>query len=1062
MGESFEAKLIAASSKEVFKKAKQILHGGGLLCCHEVERGVLRAVCRDQNGLVSHAEIRGFPDGPFSGTCTCRGKFPGFCPHSMAAALYHAKYTIKKHAEPQLPDLPVQFAGLRFVGIPELLTDLLGEHPAHVEIECGTEFPHAPSKWENVRIHVNLVNGARTYAGNQTNLRQLHFDKATASLRLSMFPQQDRQVIRFLAINAEQPENQTLSLTAEQCTEFFHCLPGFTRFTRGGQRIIVHPEQALPVLLLEKLRTGYLLRSAILVKGSPLPLKDVKVIAGRCGCWAGMLGEYWWLPARNDVAWLRNFLRTTIQPCDDEAARVLLASKDLPIRILPSTGVKVSERKFRTVYDGRFLDDGTLELTMMFNYGMQLCAADATRFGAAGSTAMFWLRNTRQETVRHEELVHFGFSHRTKRTAAGSSVVYRLADREAVGMFIEEVIPRWEREGRDFLLSSGLAALTGESSRLTLRTTLRGSGPDWFELGVRLSAGGSAVRWADLAAAASRGEKYLPADILGKHFVRIPDALRRLAASLQPVVTYLPGADDDPDAEIVRIPRHAAYYWADAASELPGAVPVDFLRLKLDYDGILSSADRPEIDPEVFHGQLREYQKTGVAWLDGMSSRGCNLILADEMGLGKTVQVLAFLAVSPRKRLPALVVCPTTLVGNWEAEIKRFLPRFRTLVVNGPNRASLWKKASSREIVITSYALVRRDIEHVAAIKWAALILDEAQHIKNPLSLNARTCKSIPAASKVILTGTPLENSAEDLWSMFDFLHPGLLGTLASFRDKYSEIAGNAELKRELTRRIAPFMLRRRKADVCLELPPKQEQLLHCEMEDAQRKLYRSLEEYANEQFRQFTESASGESSITRIHLLAAIMRLRQVCCAPELLPDGAGAGIPSAKLDLLNELLLETLDSGHKVLLFSQFTSMLSIIRDELVAQGIRFEYLDGSTHDRAERIERFNSDPEVRVFLLSLKAGGVGINLTSADTVIIFDPWWNPAVEDQAADRTHRIGQTRSVNIIRLVVRDSIEERILALHERKRALFNDLVEESAEALSSLGIDDVRFLLDC
>ena len=192
---------------------------------------------------------------------------------------------------------------------------------------------------------------------------------------------------------------------------------------------------------------------------------------------------------------------------------------------------------------------------------------------------MFWLRNTQEEEQRNEELIHFGFSHRTKRSVSGPSVVYRLADREAVGMFIEEVIPRWEREGREFLLNAGLASLAGENSRLTLRTTLRGSGPDWFELGIRLTSGGATVRWNDLAAAASKGENYLPPSAISRHFVRIPDALRRLAASLQPVVTYLPGADDDPDAEIIRIPRHAAYYWADAASELPGAVPADFLRL---------------------------------------------------------------------------------------------------------------------------------------------------------------------------------------------------------------------------------------------------------------------------------------------------------------------------------------------------------------------------------------------------------------------------------------------------------------------------------------------------
>jgi superfamily II DNA or RNA helicase len=1057
MGESFEAKLIASSAKEVFKKAKHILHNGGLLCCHEVEPGVLRAVCRDPDGFVSHAEIRGFPNGPFSGTCTCRGKFPGFCPHAMAAALYHSKYTIKKHEEAPLPDLPAQFAGLRCVGLPELLSELLGDHPAHVELDAGNEFPHAPSKWETLHLRVNLVYGSRSYAGNLTNLRQLHFDKSTASLRLQYFPQQDRQIIRYLAINAQPQEHQGLSLSAELAAEFFHCLPGFSRFTRAGQRIIVHPELAAPVLLLEKLRTGHLLRSAIMERGVPLPLKDVKVISGRSGCWAGMLGEYWWIPARNDVSWLRDFLRTTIQPCDDEAARVLLNTKDLPIRIIPSTGVRVRERKFRTLYDGHFLDDGTLELSMMFNYGGALCSADATRFGSAPSSAVFWLRNTREETLRQDELVHFGFTRRMKRAAGGSTAVYRLEDREAVGMFIEEVIPRWQREGREFLLNSELATLIGDASRLALRTTLRGEGPDWFELGVRLTAGDRAVRWCDLTDAAVKGENFLPPSVLPKRFVRIPPALRRLAASLQPVITYFPGSDDDPDAEIIRIPRHAAYYWADAASELPGAVPADFLRLKLDYDSVHEASQPPEIDPEIFHGQLRGYQKAGVAWLDGMSRRGCNLILADEMGLGKTVQVLAFLAAAPRLRLPALVVCPTTLLGNWASEIKRFLPRFRVLVVNGPNRGSLWKKAATREIVVTSYALVKRDADAIRDREWATLILDEAQHIKNPLSQNAQTCKSIPAASRIILTGTPLENSAEDLWSMFDFLHPGLLGTLTAFRSKFAEIARSAELKHELTRRIAPFMLRRRKADVCRELPPKQEQLLYCEMEQPQRALYRAVEEQAAEQCRRLRE---GDPRVTSIHLLASIMRMRQVCCAPELLPDHAGEGVPSATLDLLNELLNETLDSGHKVLLFSQFTSMLSLIRSRLTEQNIPFEYLDGSTHDRSGRIEHFNTDPNVRVFLLSLKAGGVGLNLTSADTVILFDPWWNPAVEDQAADRTHRIGQTRSVNCIRLVVRDSIEERVLELHERKRALFNDLVEESTEALSSLGVDDLEFLL--
>lgn len=1055
MAESFEAKLTAATSKEVFKKAKQIMRNHGLVCCHEVSPGVLHAVCRDPDGFVSHAELRGFPNGPFSGTCTCRKEFPGFCPHALAAALYHAKYTIKAQPEESVPDLPPQFAGLKFSGLPELLVDMFKVHPFHVVLYCGEAFPHVSSMFENFRVTVRYSNGSREYIATQNNLRQLFYEKATAMLSLKQFSSQDRQIIRFLA-NYAQQEGGELVLSAEHCSNFFHCLIGFRYFKRLNDNIIVHESPAVPVLHLDKVKSGCLLRPAIQVRGSSLPLENIKLVSGQNGCWVGLLGEYWWVPAKTEVTELRSFLCSPVQLCTDETAKTLLDAKDLPIKVIPASGIKVLKRRFRPLYDGRIDDRGALVIELFFNYGASLCPVNHNRLASNTSKAAFWMRNIAEEQRFVDELIHFGFIEQSCKRGSDTTSLFTLSDRESIGMFVSEVVPRWQSENRNCLFSARLAQLCADSTSLQLKTNLRDRGDDWFELALHLTANGRIVSWKLLTESALRNESYLalPAS---DSLIRIPQALRALAASLASVVRFFPGVDDDPNAEIIRIPIHAAYYWADTASDLPGAVPNEFLRLKLDYDQIRETPGDCTLDKDLFHGELRPYQKNGVAWLNAMTARNCNLILADEMGLGKTVQLLAYLASSTQEHLPALIVCPTTLIHNWSAEIKRFLPRFRLLAVYGTHRTNLWKKVSLYDIVLTSYSLAKRDSDNIMATSWKSVILDEAQHIKNPNSQNAMMCKQIPSAHRIILTGTPLENSITDIWSIFDFLHPGFLGTLPAFRAKYAELERNASLKYELGRRIAPFILRRRKADVCAELPPKQEQYLYCEMEPDQRALYDQLEESTRSTCRAFRE---GRDGITKIHVLAAILRLRQICCTPQLLPDNAGYGISSAKLDLLSEILLENIDSGHKVLLFSQFTGMLGIIRDHLDELSVPYEYLDGSVRNREERIRNFSTNPDIRVFLLSLKVGGVGLNLTSADTVILFDPWWNPAAEDQATDRTHRIGQVRPVNCIRLVVRDSIEERILDLHARKRKLFDDLVEEPSESLSSLDLDDIDFLL--
>ncbi len=338
------------------------------------------------------------------------------------------------------------------------------------------------------------------------------------------------------------------------------------------------------------------------------------------------------------------------------------------------------------------------------------------------------------------------------------------------------------------------------------------------------------------------------------------------------------------------------------------------------------------------------------------------------------------------------------------------------------------------------------------------VILDEAQHIKNPSTVNAVTSKTIKAEYKIVLTGTPLQNSPEELWSIFDFLHPKMLGSLNAFKNRYSGIGNDESMQYDLASRTAPFILRRKKAEVEPDLPDKTVQTLYCDMNTGQRKIYEDFRQKGVADFGKLRKNGKN----TRFDLLTNLLRLRQICCHPTLISDNdfRSPSIGSAKTELLQELLLESMDSGHKVLVFSQFTSFLAIVRKWLTDKDIPFEYLDGSTKKRLQRVNNFNKSAGIPIFLLSLKAGGVGLNLTSADRVIIYDPWWNPAVEAQATDRTHRIGQKKSVYSMKLVVKDSIEEKILKLQKKKQKIFENMVENQSTSLKNLSDDDIEFLL--
>jgi len=458
--------------------------------------------------------------------------------------------------------------------------------------------------------------------------------------------------------------------------------------------------------------------------------------------------------------------------------------------------------------------------------------------------------------------------------------------------------------------------------------------------------------------------------------------------------------------------------------------------------------------------RLREYQRIGTAWVQRLERSGFHGILADEMGLGKTVQALAILVrrhLLQNTRQPSLVICPSSLVDNWILEAARFAPDLRTVAVRGSDRAPLIDELKHAHLGVTSYALLRRDAEAYDAMAFDYVILDEAQHIKNPQTANARACKRLDCKHRLILTGTPIENGPREIWSLMDFLLPGLLGPEREFRRRTEQ--GMDATSMAL---IQSFLLRRTKDAVAPELPPKQEQVLFCELAPEQIALYRSFLDGSQALVRQAVETGWRTG---RFHILALLTRLRQVCChpgilGPEFLDGVAPDTAPSAKTALLKEVVLEALDSRRKMLIFSQFTSFLRLFRDWLKAEDIPFEYLDGRTRDRQARVDRFNRDPAIPVFLMSLRAGGTGLNLTGADLVIHYDSWWNPMVEDQASDRVHRIGQTRPVTILKLVTRGTIEERVLALQARKRALFDRVVGGAPTGLGTLTAEDFASLL--
>jgi superfamily II DNA or RNA helicase len=578
------------------------------------------------------------------------------------------------------------------------------------------------------------------------------------------------------------------------------------------------------------------------------------------------------------------------------------------------------------------------------------------------------------------------------------------------------------------------------------------SGIDWFELSGTIDFGGVTAEMPALLEALARGERSV--ELSDGSVGILPEGF---AEQFEPMAAL--ATKHDGRLRYGRI--QVALLDALLAGQPRSQVDEAFEKIREE----LSRGERPEAEdePEGFHGTLRHYQREGLGWLSFLERMGLGGCLADDMGLGKTIQVLGMLVrrqatirEQGMSHRPTLVIVPKSLVFNWIEEARKFAPGLRVLNHTGNTRLDESGALADWDLILTTYGTLRRDIVRHRETEFDYVVLDEAQSIKNAGSQAAKACRLLKARHRLALTGTPVENHIGELWSIFEFLNPGQLGSASRLRQFLAGGHGRGAAE-VVARAVRPFLLRRTKTQVLSDLPEKTEQTIFCELGEAQRKAYDDLREhYRLELSGRIGRMGMGKS---RIAVLEALLRLRQTACHPGLV-DPKLIDDPGAKLETLLEQLDEVLAEGHKVLVFSQFTSFLAILRRQLDARSIPYEYLDGKTTDRQARVAHFQEDPECRLFLVSLKAGGQGLNLTAADYIYILDPWWNPAVEAQAVDRAHRIGQTRRVFAYRLIARDTVEEKILALQDRKRELAESIVRADESLITSLTADDVEMLL--
>jgi len=781
------------------------------------------------------------------------------------------------------------------------------------------------------------------------------------------------------------------------------------------------------------------------------------------------------LAARGVSVWVEALKRSgefRIPATDaDDLIERLLALPEGPKLELPQElqfeKVQVAPQPHLSIRASSYIHNKRLEADLAFTYeGTTIEFSDVRRGLYDRSTRRFLVRDREAEQLAAERLKPLGFKsvlnyyeHRRKFDLAPGNLPRAVKTLLAEGWKVEA-------EGKLYRNPGSISMSVS-------------SGIDWFELHGAVDFGeGLQVRLPALLSALKRGETMvqlgdgsfglLPDDWLKKYFVvaslgDVNDDHLRFKQTQTGVLDALLAAQ--PEIKSDEIFARAREEWRN-------------------FKGIESRDP-----PETFVGTLREYQREGLGWFEFLKRFRFGGCLADDMGLGKTVQVLALLDSRRVARLsrtdnghknsskraegssrpPAssdvtsgphtsLVVVPRSLIFNWQQEAERFTPHLRVLSHLGAERTKGREHFEEYDLILTTYGTLRRDALHFKDADFDYVILDESQAIKNAKTESAKAVRLLKGRHRLALSGTPIENHLGELWSLFEFLNPGMLGAASVL-----QLSGNGarlpseETKALLARALRPFILRRTKQQVAKELPEKLEQTIYCEMEPAQRKLYAELRDYYRVSLLERVEQLGINRA--KIHILEALLRLRQAACHPALIARSEGDE-PSAKLDLLIPRLGEVTEEGHKALVFSQFTSFLAIVRRRLDEEGVSYEYLDGKTRDRAARVGRFQNDPQCKIFLISLKAGGLGLNLTAAEYVFLLDPWWNPAVEAQAIDRAHRIGQSQRVFAYRLITRETVEEKVLALQATKKELADAIISADSSLIKSLTGEDLLLLL--
>jgi superfamily II DNA or RNA helicase len=738
----------------------------------------------------------------------------------------------------------------------------------------------------------------------------------------------------------------------------------------------------------------------------------------------------------------------TLMPVDDTAMRDMLAKMAAPP--VPSLNVEM-------------LDPVAMRLRLVLHFNYDKARVTYTR-GGKQELYVVSTNKKKNKTSWHQRDLVFEDNCWDRLNQACSQLLQNNAlmaeSDEAVDLF-NFYLPRWEKEGWiiNRINPQHMGMLQASHQPLAVEARLEfDESVTFFTLKLEARLGNKRVPMSNVQEQMVAGKKYFFVSDVG--FVEVP--LHTLLAVSRTLQAFEP---EEIETDFYRIPTFKAGLIAEMVdSGIKLNMSKKFQRF---WDVMTKGKPMEELEvPDNIHATLRPYQERGFQWLWFLYSYGLNGILADDMGLGKTLQAIVAVQQARNKhgQFPSLIVCPTTLVSNWQNELGRFAPELNVLQLTGAERYDAYQAIRDVDVVVTSYAILRRDINALKGYPFRFVILDESQQIKNKDSQTALAAKLLQSQHRIALSGTPIENRLSELWSVFDFLMPDFLEKFEDFRRRFIqpiEERANQDAARRLNKQVSPFILRRLKRDVLKDLPPKMEQVLYCDLTDNQRQLYLDVLEKAREEL--MNEAIERGGKISHQHVFSALTRLRQVCNHPSLVgPELSGGLMESGKFEALQELLENALENGHRVLLFSQFVQMLKLVERWLKSQNIRYEILTGSTkgEDRQEKVDRFNQDETLKIFLVSLKAGGTGINLTGADTVIHYDPWWNPAAEDQATDRVHRIGQTKKVFVYRLIARGTVEERIMQLKAQKKDLVDGVISADRNITKKISLDDLKDIL--